>query len=195
MRGQFWQGEPRVACRTPRVGSASTSYIDFARTRAYCHSGTSRGIRVNLKGREREGIVEPAEVDELVDRVRRGLLSFHDPDGSPSITRVERMSEMTDEGTHVDDLPDLVVHWGDRPPDRLLTHVHSDEHGRVDRRGVGSGRSGNHVDDAWALLVPGASRVRELDRASRITDIGATACGLLGADMNGLTGSPLLESV
>ncbi len=164
------------------------------RTRITTIPGENKGyLRVNLKGREREGIVEPSEVDELVNQVRTGLLSFRDPDGSPSISKVERMSEMTDEGSHVDQLPDLVVHWGDRPPDRLLTHVQSDVHGRVDRRGVGSGRSGNHVDDAWVVSVPGPSRMSDLGRAPRITDIGATACGLFGADMTGLTGSPLLE--
>ncbi|MBT8403461.1 MAG: alkaline phosphatase family protein [Gemmatimonadetes bacterium] len=168
---------------------------DWGQTRITTVPGENKGyLRVNLKGREREGIVDPSEVDALVAQVREGLLSFTDPDGSPSIAKVEHMPEMTDEGSHVDQLPDLVVYWGDRPPDRQLTHVQSEVHGRVDRRGVGSGRSGNHVDDAWVVRVTGPSRMSELDRPLRITDIGATACGLLGADMSGLTGSPLLES-
>jgi len=63
----------------------------------------------------------------------------------------------------------------------------------VIRKGVGSGRSGNHVDDAWVLVVPGASRVSDIGRAPRITDIGATACGVAGADERGLSGTSLLE--
>src|SRR5262249_52303009 len=114
--------------------------------------------------------------------------------GSPAITQVERMSQMTSQGSCVSRLPDLVVHWGDYPRVRL-THVTSPEHGVVRRRGVGSGRSGNHVDDAWAILLPGPSRVRGIGRPARVTDIGATACALLGGDVTGLSGTSLLETV
>jgi hypothetical protein len=68
--------------------------------------------------------------------------------------------------------PDLVVHWGDRPGARIA-RVQSSVHGEVVRSGVGSGRSGNHVDDAWAIVATGASRLRDIGRAPRITDIGA----------------------
>ncbi len=163
-------------------------------TRAMAVPGENKGyIRVNLKGRERDGIVEPAEAETVLDTIASGLVTFRDPDGSPSITRVERMTAMSSEGSCLDRLPDLVVHWGEHPPSRLPS-VMSPKHGEVVRRGVGSGRSGNHVDDAWALLVPGTSRIRGLGRAARITDIGATACALLDADMTGLTGAPLLET-
>jgi predicted AlkP superfamily phosphohydrolase/phosphomutase len=166
---------------------------DWRRTRAIAVPGENKGyVRVNLKGREREGIVDPTEVDELLDAIARGLLTFRDPDGSPAITRVDRMSEIATGGSSVDALPDLVIHWGERPANGL-TGVTSPVHGEILRHGVGSGRSGNHVDDAWAVLVPGASRVRAIGRQARITDIGATACALLGADVTGLTGTSLLE--
>jgi hypothetical protein len=169
--------------------------LDWGQTRAMTVPGENKGyVRVNLKGRERDGIVNPAEVDELLGTIARGLLTFHDPDGSPSISKVERMSEIALGGSSVGLLPDLVVHWGERPAGGL-PRVTSPVHGEVVRRGVGSGRSGNHVDDAWAILVPGASRVRDIGRAAKITDIGATACGLLDADMTGLSGTSLLEAV
>lgn len=166
---------------------------DWRRTRAIAVPGENKGyVRVNLKGREREGIVDPSDVDELLDGIARGLLTFRDPDGSPAITRVDRMSEIARGGSAVDSLPDLVVHWGEAPANGL-TGVASQVHGEIIRQGVGSGRSGNHVDDAWAVLVPGASRVRAIGRPARITDIGATACELLGADATGLTGTSLFE--
>lgn len=155
--------------------------------------GENKGyIRVNLRGRERHGIVDAADVGELTDTISRGLLTFTDPDGSPSISRVERMTELAHWGSHVGALPDLVVHWGDRPGARIA-RVQSPVHGEVVRNGVGSGRSGNHVDDAWAIVVPGASRLRDLGRTPRITDIGATACALSGADEQELSGTSLLE--
>ena len=167
---------------------------DWSRTRAIAVPGENKGyIRVNLAGRERHGIVQPREVGELIDTIVRGLLTFRDPDGSPTLAGVERMTAMTSDGAAVARLPDLVVHWGAYPAGRL-THVTSPMHGDVPRLGVGSGRSGNHVDDAWAVLAPGSARVRDPGRPPRITDIGATACALLGADMTALTGSPLLEA-
>ena len=165
---------------------------DWSRTRAIAVPGENKGyIRVNLAGRERHGIVRAEEVDELLDRIARGLLTFRDPDGSASISCVDRMTRMTSHGAAVARLPDLVVHWGEYPRSRL-TSVTSPVHGEITRWGVGSGRSGNHVDDAWAVVVPGPSRPRDPGRPARITDIGATACALLGADSDGLTGSPLL---
>ena len=167
---------------------------DWSRTRAMAVPGENKGyIRVNLAGREREGIVRPGEVDELLETIAAGLRTFHDPDGEPSITCVERMTSMTSTGSAVSRLPDLVVHWGGYPAGRL-SRVTSPVHGDVTRLGVGSGRSGNHVDDAWAVILPGPSRRRDPGRPARITDIAATACALLGADATGLGGAPLLEA-
>jgi predicted AlkP superfamily phosphohydrolase/phosphomutase len=166
---------------------------DWTRTRAIAVPGENKGyIRLNLRGREQHGIVDASEVDALCDTIARGLVTFTDTDGSPSITRVERMTQMTDRGTHVGALPDLVVHWGDTPATRV-SRVQSPVHGEVIRQGVGSGRSGNHVDDAWVIVVPGKSRPCDVGRAPRITDIGATACTLADADGNGLSGTSLLE--
>jgi len=167
---------------------------DWSRTRAFAVPGENKGyIRVNLAGRERHGIVRPGEVDELLETIAAGLRTFCDPGGSPSISCVERMTRMTSHGSAVARLPDLVVHWGDYPAGRL-SRVSSPVHGAVTRLGVGSGRSGNHVDDAWAVILPGPSRRRDPGRPARITDIAATVCGLLGADPAGLSGTPLLEA-
>jgi predicted AlkP superfamily phosphohydrolase/phosphomutase len=166
---------------------------DWSRTRAIAVPGENKGyIRLNLRGREAHGIVEVSQADQLTDTIIEGLLSFRDPDGSASISKVERMKDLSGGKPYADRLPDLVVFWGDRSANGL-THVSSPQCGEIPRRGVGSGRSGNHTDDAWAVVVPGRSRPARLDRPVWITDIGATACHLLGADMSGLSGKTLLE--
>ena len=99
----------------------------------------------------------------------------------------ERLEEL-----HAEALPDLVVFWGDRPAARL-DRVTSPQFGEVHRRGVGSGRSGNHTDDAWAIVMPGQSRLVPLGRMARIIDIGATVCHLLDASQSGLSGYSLLD--
>jgi predicted AlkP superfamily phosphohydrolase/phosphomutase len=70
--------------------SANTSYIDFAHTRAYCLSGTSRGIRINLRGREPQGIVRPRNYERVRRRVARLLQRVRDPEtGRPIVRRVQ----------------------------------------------------------------------------------------------------------
>src|SRR5918998_413936 len=131
--------------------------------------------RLNLRGRERDGIVEAAEAQPLMDQIATGLLTFHDPDGTPSVKAVERVVDTFDSGVHSDRLPDLIVRWSDQPATRLGAVI-SPQFGTVRRRGSGSGRSGNHTaGDAWALVVPGASRPRTLGRPPRLVDIAATA--------------------
>jgi hypothetical protein len=165
---------------------------DWTRTRAFAVPGENRGyVRVNLRGRERRGVVAPHEVDRLGAELAAGLATFLRPDGEPAIVRVSPMREVAGAG-HAPGLPDFVVDWNERPAAGVGA-VRSRRFGEVTRRGVGSGRSGNHVDEAWALVVPGRARPRELARAPRVTDLGATACALAGADLAGLSGEPLLE--
>lgn len=75
--------------------SANTSYIDFAHTRAYCHSATSRGIRVNLKGREAQGTVRPRNYERVREEVAQLLREVRDPGtGRPIVRRVQWPEEV-----------------------------------------------------------------------------------------------------
>ncbi len=167
--------------------------VDWTRTRAFAHPAENQGyVRLNLRGRERDGIVDPADAPALLDEIAHGLRSFTDLDGGAAIESVERVANTSDAGSHAHLLPDLVVRWTDRPA-TSLEGVRSERHGTVLRHGVGSGRSGNHTEgDAWALLVPGRSRVATSSRAPRLEDIAATAAVLAGAQADDLVGEPLL---
>ncbi len=82
--------------------------VDWARTRAY---GVGlNGLYVNLRGRERRGIVLPAERDALLDRIGQDLLATIDAaTGSPAVTRVYRPSEDYPTATYQGLGPDLIV--------------------------------------------------------------------------------------
>jgi predicted AlkP superfamily phosphohydrolase/phosphomutase len=80
---------------------------DWSRTRAY---GLGiNGLYLNLKGRERDGIVEPGEEQEKLTRqlVAR-LQAVRDYDGNQVIRRVYRADEIYD-GPATALAPDLVV--------------------------------------------------------------------------------------
>jgi predicted AlkP superfamily phosphohydrolase/phosphomutase len=167
--------------------------VDWSATRAFAHPADNQGyVCLNRKGREREGIVEEAEADELLDSIAEGLCDFRDPDGQPAVAAVDRVADRW-LGSAADRLPDLVVRW--RPTSAVaIEALHSPRFGTVRRQGHGSGRTGNHTDgDAWAILAPGSSRLRDPGRPARIADIAATVAALTGADSSGLAGMPLLE--
>ena len=167
--------------------------IDWSTTQAFCHPADNQGyICLNLRGREREGIVEPAAADELLARIAAGLSAFRDPDGSPAVAGVERVREHHP-GARTGQLPDLVVRWSERPA-TTLTGVTSDAYGEVSRSGAGSGRSGNHTPgDAWAVVAPGRAAPRAR-RNPRLGDVAATVLACCGVEGDGLAGESLLTA-
>ncbi len=59
------------------------SGADWSRTRAFPLPSDGTGyIRLNLRGRERDGVVDPSEADALIEEIATGLETFTDPDGA-----------------------------------------------------------------------------------------------------------------
>ncbi|MHA6784096.1 hypothetical protein ACVGOW_24340 [Pseudonocardia saturnea] len=168
--------------------------VDWSTTRAFAHPAENQGyIRINLRGRERDGIVAPEDAKDLMDEIAAGLLTFTGLDGSPAVKSVERVADRFGTGDRAHQLPDLIVRWVDTPATRI-EGLRSERFGTVLRHGVGSGRSGNHTEgDAWALVVPGASRHATTSRPPRLEDVAATAAALSGADTSDMAGEPLLQ--
>lgn len=164
--------------------------VDWSRTRAFVLPSDTIGyVRLNLRGRERRGVVAAGEAAALEEEIRAGLTEFSLPAGRPAVAAVERRADVWPDGPRAGLLPDLVVRWSKEParPREVLT---SRSFGAVQRRGSGSGRSGNHNADAWALLVPGGARVGERREPANVIDLAATALARFGLDHDG---RPLLE--
>lgn len=53
--------------------------IDYEKSLAYLYSETSYGLRINLKGRDPEGVVEPEAYEPLRERLIRELKNINDP--------------------------------------------------------------------------------------------------------------------
>jgi predicted AlkP superfamily phosphohydrolase/phosphomutase len=167
--------------------------VDWSTTRAFAHPADNQGyIHLNREGRERDGIVSESEAEELVARIREGLLDFRDPGGEPAVVGVDEVGERW-QGAAADRLPDLVVRW--RPTSSIsIGALHSPRFGSVRRQGYGSGRTGNHTDgDAWAILAPGPGTLCEPTRPASIADIPATVAALADVPLDGLSGEPLIE--
>jgi predicted AlkP superfamily phosphohydrolase/phosphomutase len=84
------------------------SDVDWSRTRAY---GLGlNGLYLNVRGREREGVVESgAQADSLLREIRQKLLEVRDPkDGTQVITRIDLASEAY-QGPYARSGPDALV--------------------------------------------------------------------------------------
>ena len=153
--------------------------VDWSRTRAYALG--LNGLYVNVKGRERDGMVEPGARAALVGEISERLLAAIDPKtGSAAITRVYRREDVFHLTGNEDIAPDLVVGYakgtrgsdesalGSLPPDVIVDNT--------------SAWSGDHCMDH--LTVPGILlSSRALKRpASTIQNLAATILAEFGID-------------
>ena len=124
---------------------------DWSRTTAFALPTDQHGwVRVNLRGREAQGIVEPARYDDLC-RAPRGVCSAAARlvDGRPLVRAVIRTAD--DAATAAaSPLPDLVVHWDDATfasPIRLAAP-------RIAARNLGAPVTGQHSMQGFYVLRP-----------------------------------------
>lgn len=172
----------------------STPKADWPRTQAFSLVSDGPGyIRFNLKGRERLGCVPASEAGALFAEIEEGLRTFTDFDGEPCVAEVLRPVDLLGEGTKLDWYPDQLVFWS-RKSTLHGKGVHSSRYGEIRRRGVGTGRSGNHFGDALAIAVEGRSRFQPVNRQLGPHDIPATVLGALGLPHGHLPGHALFRA-
>lgn len=163
-----------------------TGGINWATTPAFALVSDLQGyIRINLRGREAEGIVASSEdYERLCTRISEGLLTFVDADsGDPIVREVARSIDIYPDGKRREDLPDLVVKWAHTS---AATHraIRSDRyHITIPWPTPGrhsSGRSGNHRPHGFLVAAgPGIVPDTNLGKA-HILDLIPTVLDLLG---------------
>jgi predicted AlkP superfamily phosphohydrolase/phosphomutase len=128
-----------------------TAAIDWSRTKAFCLPTDLEGcIRVNLRGREPMGIVEPgADYEALLDELTAALEALVDPaTGRKLVERVIRTDEAFPGGKR-QHLPDLIVNWSRTAP---ITAMASPRIGTVSGS-TPDGRPGTHAAPGFVLAA------------------------------------------
>lgn len=86
--------------------------VDWARTAAYS-VGNLGNINLNIKGRDPQGVIEPAQVERVIAEITTALHGLRDPDtGEAMVVEVLRREEVYT-GSLVDRAPDLLIRWRD----------------------------------------------------------------------------------
>ena len=90
------------------VTRTANKQVDFRNSTGYLRSRTELGIRLNVEGREPEGVVSPDEYDAVRDELIEALRGVETPDGEPVFERVAPR-EAFFEGPYVEDAVDIVT--------------------------------------------------------------------------------------
>ena len=84
-------------------------------------------LRVNLRGRDPHGVVEPgADYEKLLERVEEDLSRLIDPQsGQPAVRYIARTVDLYQTDPH-ESLPDIFFDWAPTPyPKRRIEHPHA----------------------------------------------------------------------
>ena len=169
------------------------SSTDWSRTTAYAPPGYYTGcIRVNLRGREPNGIVAPgAEYDAVLTRLEEDLHALRDAEtNEPVIARTVRTREAFGDDAHPA-LPDLTVFWRahDRPL-RRLRHPRAE----LTQSPHAFHRGSHHTTEG--ILVAAGGTVRAAGRLPDVDPLSLAPTMLTLLDVAlpvEMTGSPLLD--
>ena len=146
-------------------------------------------IRINLKGRDRDGIVEPSEYDALCNEITDVLYRLKDGRSQQSLVKqvVRTRKSPLDNDSKLPD-PDLIVVWHEIPTDV----VDSPDVGRIGP--ITYNRPGGHRENGF-LLAKGEGITANSDLSTgRAVDIGPTILNLMGAEIpEYFDGKPLLK--
>jgi predicted AlkP superfamily phosphohydrolase/phosphomutase len=87
---------------------AASERVSFSRSRAYMRSRIELGVRINLAGREPDGVVPRERYEPVRETLIEVLASARTPDGNPVFEEVGPREEFF-HGPHVEDAPDVVA--------------------------------------------------------------------------------------
>lgn len=172
---------------------AGDALIAQLRSRRKCftvpHNDLAAAIRVNVVGREPNGLVRPgAEYDAFCADLTRELMAIrNDETGRPIVREVMRTRDIY-EGPFVEDLPDLLVHWSREAP---IRSVSSPRIGTV--KGPRPHRSGDHHAECVFYAVGPGIRTGGINHPFSVMDFPPTVAELLGVRLEGINGTPIPE--
>lgn len=146
-------------------------------------------LRINLKGREPNGMVEPGEeYGKLCDDLVTIFSEIREVStGKPAVKKIILLREVL-WGEHMDDMPDLAVVWREGLP---LEAIESPRIGRIDLREYHK-RSGGHSEYGFLLASgPGIKKGVEIEDVD-LLDFAPTILSMLGvAPPDAMDGKPM----
>jgi predicted AlkP superfamily phosphohydrolase/phosphomutase len=186
--GLKWESKMRFSC------------IDWRQTKAYAEETPYYpNVRINLKGREPDGIVEKSDYHELVMRILSLLDNWRDPETGEKIIEKAHKREDLYNGVYIDKAPDIIISWNYnngysyifRPSftSKTKNPLESMTLREIEKSDFMLNRTGSHRDEG--VLIMTGNKIHTNARLSKphIMDLAPTILFLLGIpipfDMDG----------
>ena len=148
--------------------------IDWDNTRVWADGGYYSRIFLNIAGREPRGIVQPDQVDPLLDELIAKLEALGDEQGNPLGTRVFRPGDLYKVSNNVP--PDLIAYFGNL----TWRSIGSVGDGRIHVRENDTGPDdANHAKNGIAILT-GPGMPASLPADAKLYDIAPTVLTAFG---------------
>jgi predicted AlkP superfamily phosphohydrolase/phosphomutase len=172
------EGLLALSARPSEVTPFAQLEVDWPNTRVWSEGGYYARVFLNVKGREPEGAVEPADYEAFRDELKARLEATTDPDGRPLGTLVFKPEEVYRNVRNV--APDLIVHFGGL----YWRSIGGVGYGRHHVQENDTGPDGcNHAQlGAFVLAAPGLPLSGELHGA-HLLDVAPTLLTLAGSDV------------
>ena len=162
--------------------------LDMTRSQAFCLPTDLQGyIRINLHGREPNGVVLESESDAVCNALEAELLALrHRDTGAPVVKEVVRVRDVF-RGPFAVELPDLSVIWNTA---QIVKEVESPKCGVIQTEPDLSAGGGNHRGVGFMLIY--GSNVDASRFSGHVFDVAPTLSQLLGETRQpGWDGRPL----
>jgi len=105
-------GFMRLSGGIPEPCELRDAPVDWPNTKAWGSGGYYARVFMNVKGREEQGCIDPADYEKERDELADALRSIQDDTGRVMDTKVLKPQEVYT-GPYVDDAPDLLVYFDD----------------------------------------------------------------------------------
>jgi len=152
----------------------------------WCTNGAG-GVRINLKGREARGLVDPADYDALLDRLCADLADIVNAEtGERLIEQIVRLQAIYP-GPHAGRLPDLALIWNRSHP---IRHVASPKIGTL-AQDYADARTGDHGFGGMFFAAGQGVRAGGLNHDVNATDFAPTIRALFGLAEQPSDGAPI----
>lgn len=173
---------------SPKVGEFSGGRDNRRFFEVFVNNRTG-GVRVNLKGREANGIVDPSEYDQLLDDLSKDLMEIKNLEtGEPLVQEIIKTKNEY-KGNFVDSLPDLLVTWN---RDKPINAIYSEKIGTV-RRAFLDERTGDHTPYGLFMAAGGGIEHVKLNARADAIDFFPTLAASVGVQTDGFDGRPLAD--
>jgi predicted AlkP superfamily phosphohydrolase/phosphomutase len=194
MRGAFcvnqWLIEQGYLCLKHPVGTVTDmekAPVDWEKTKAWGWGGYYARIFLNVKGREAQGTIEPADYESVRGQIASDLKAIRDPHGRTMDTSVHTPEQLY--GRPIGDKPDLMVYFDDLYWRSAGTIGHSTEY--LEENDTGPDDS-VHAFDGMCILYDRQQRFSGRLEGARIYDIAPTLLHLMGGSVvDGMEGGIL----